>query len=171
MGFIIHELIHIVAGLLIGYFVWKRWQRLFVSFFSALLGSVLVDIDHFIDYFLAFGLNFNLNYFLKGYAFLKSDKVYVPFHAWEWVILCLIIYKIIEKKSKKTLMLKYALSLLLAFSLGLSSHLIIDTLANQVILPGYSLIYRGLNNFDVYQIVKKDHYQKHLIEKNRIFKK
>lgn len=149
MALFLHELVHVLLGLLIGYLVWKRGKKLFISFFAAFLGSVLVDLDHLFDYFVAFGLNFNLEYFLNGYAFLVNDKLFVPLHAWELVLLLLIIFKILEKKPKKTLILKYALSFLLAFSLALYSHLIVDTISNNLVLQGYSLIYRAWNNFEI----------------------
>src|SRR3989344_955256 len=95
-----HEAIHLSISLLIGYFVWKKYHKPIPAFAAAILGGFFIDIDHLFDYFLVFGLNFNLDYFLNSYQFISSRKVYVPFHAWEWVILLTYLFWKLETNFK-----------------------------------------------------------------------
>lgn len=171
MSLLFHELTHIFASLFIGYFIWRKSKSFILSFFAALIGGVLVDLDHFVDYFIAYGASFDLNSFLKGYQFLQNDKIIVPLHAWEWIPALLLSYALLKKHYKKHQfkLAKYILTFLLAFTLGLASHLAIDTFTNELILPGYSIIYRIKNNFAVEKLVKKDHYRIHVLEKKKLF--
>ena len=78
--------------MLVGFLIWKYLFKNINVFLIAFLGGVLIDLDHLFDYFLAFGAKFNLTYFAKGYQFLKSDKIYIPFHSWEIVIICFLLF-------------------------------------------------------------------------------
>lgn len=123
------------------------------------MGGVLIDLDHFIDYFLAFGFTFNLNYFIHGYQFLKSDKIYILFHGWEYVILLLTVSWLIKSNIK----IKAAV---LALALGMFFHLGIDAVTNEgAQFRTYSIIYRAKNNFDLQPLVTPEHYQDHQIRK------
>lgn len=150
MSLFLHELTHLIISLCIGFLVWRKYKKLLPAFFAALLGGVLIDIDHLFDYFLVYGLNFNFFNFFNSYQFIVSRKVFVPFHAWEWVILLLFLFVHLENKYRKKR--QYAVKLLLTFTLALTlgvySHLIIDSLTNAVAPLGYSIIYRALNNFN-----------------------
>lgn len=169
MHLLIHELSHLIISLSIGYVVWKLYKKPSVSFFAALIGGLFVDLDHLFDYFIAFGAKFSLTYFLKGYQFMKNEKIYIPLHAWEWVVLFLIVAYLINKYTKiKTGAKKMLLSILLSFSLALFSHLMIDVWVNHVTFLGYSIIYRVKNNFDLRNLVTAEHYKNHLMEKKTI---
>lgn len=169
MGLIIHESAHIIISSIIGFFLWKKWEKFCPAFSGAIIGGFLLDLDHLFDYFLAFAFKFNLSYFLKGYQFMKNDKIYVPLHAWEWFILLLIIVYVINKNAKIKSTNKYLLlSILFSFSLALFSHLIIDVNLNHVTIPGYSIIYRIKNNFELKKLVSPDHYKNHIKKKNII---
>ncbi|PIR73431.1 MAG: hypothetical protein COU40_02455, partial [Candidatus Moranbacteria bacterium CG10_big_fil_rev_8_21_14_0_10_35_21] len=109
MSLFLHLTLHVLSGLLAGYFVWKYYKKPTLTFGFSFLGAVLIDLDHFIDYFLAFGFNFKLDYFTHGYQFLKSDKIYVLFHGWEYVIIFLILGLFIFKsKTAKTVIFALA---------------------------------------------------------------
>lgn len=163
MNFFLHEFVHIILSFLVGYLVWKRYQKLIVSLIASILGGVLVDLDHFFDYFLAFGFKFNPNYFLKGYQFLKSDKIYLPAHSWELAIIIFLIFLyLINFKNFKTLK-----TLLLSFSLTLMLHLIVDIPANNMHFKSYFLSYRIINDFQLKTMVTPTHYQNHLLFKKR----
>lgn len=138
---------------------------------AAFIGGVLVDLDHLVDYVIAFGTSFDLNFFLKGYQFLKNDKIFVPLHAWEWIPLLLLLYILLKRQhlEHRVKLTKYIVTFLLAFTLGLSSHLFIDTFSNKLILHGYSIIYRALNNFEVEKLVTEEHYRIHLIDRKILF--
>ena len=103
MPLFFHELSHLVLSLLVGFVIWKKWHKHIGVFITALLGGVFIDLDHLIDYILAFGTKFNLIFFLKGYQFLKTDKIYVPLHSWELVIILLLtsIFLLSNLKTRK----------------------------------------------------------------------
>ncbi len=164
MDLLFNELIHLLLSLLVGFIVWKIWGKPLASFLAALTAGFLVDTDHLIDYFLAFGLNFRLDYFLSGYHFLKSDKMYIIFHGWEYVIILLALVSIFRSKFLK--------SVFLALSLSLFFHLAFDSFSNEGLTPkSYSIIYRVENNFDLEKLVSKEHYQYHLrLKKENDFK-
>lgn len=156
MSLLTHELVHLSISLLIGYFVWQKYKKTLPAFIAALLGGFIVDIDHLFDYYLVFGFNFKPEYFLNSYQFSLSHKVFVPLHAWEWVILLIFFSLYLDKKIKikKQKVLKLLLSFTLALALGLYSHLIIDTITNDVKPLGYSIIFRAVNNFYSVKISK-----------------
>jgi hypothetical protein len=151
-----HELIHLSLALLIGYLVWKKFKQLVPAFAAALSGAFLIDADHLFDYFMTFGFSFNPHYFWNSIQFEVSRKVYVPFHAWEYIIILSIAFFYLDKKfkKKKQTYLKVILSLILALNLGIYSHLIVDTITNGVVPLGYSLIYRAKNNFNLDKIAQ-----------------
>jgi hypothetical protein len=112
-----------------------------------------------VDYFLAFGWNFNADYFIHGFQFLKSGKIYILFHSWEYAIILLVIALFL----KKNLKIK---SFILAISIGLFFHLVTDIAINEGVTPrSYFIIDRAKNNFEIEKIVTPEHYEKHLIEK------
>lgn len=137
---------HIITSLILGYLVWRffGWndrKSLLISLFFTFLGGVLIDIDHFLDHFLSFGLNFNYDYFIKGEYFLKSNKAYIFFHGFEYVILFGVLSLFARAKVKKMIFIGLAL--------GMLSHLLIDILLFQNPIKGYFILYRILNGFDV----------------------
>ena len=143
-----HEITHLISSLIAGYLVWKIYKKPIPAFLAGLLGGFFIDLDHLIDYFLTFGFNFNLNYFLQSYQFAVSQKIYVFFHAWEWIILLLIYYSYLKNKQPQHNNSKLSiLSFILALALGMIAHLIIDTISNSVVPMAYSIIYRALNDF------------------------
>ncbi|OGK09782.1 hypothetical protein A2767_05850 [Candidatus Roizmanbacteria bacterium RIFCSPHIGHO2_01_FULL_35_10] len=151
---------------MIGVFVWDKFKKPFSAFFAALLGGVLIDFDHLYDYFVAFGFSFDLNSFLSGNYFEINNKIIVPFHAWEWVFLLLILYLFLSLKSKSRIRNKklFVLPIILALALGISSHLIFDTIANHMLPQSYFLTYRIMNRYTVQKMVTLGHYEKVLKE-------
>jgi len=161
MSLPLHLSIHVVLSLLAGLIVFKITKRPFISFFFALLSGVMVDADHFIDYFAAFGWNFNLNYFVNGYQFLKTDKIHILFHAWEYVIIAIVLAFFLKNKLVK--------ATLISLALGLFFHLSTDCILNEGMKPqAYSIVYRIENNFDVEKLVTPEHYKKHLEQKESV---
>lgn len=149
-----HISIHIFFALLAGSIVWKLWKKPTISFTFALVSGVAVDFDHFIDYFLVFGWNFHLYYFIKGFQFLKSDKLYIIFHGWEYVFLFLALTFFFKSKTIK--------SVFLALSLGLFFHLCADVAIDMVPPKSYSVVYRAKNNFDLEKLSYPERWEKHL---------
>jgi di/tricarboxylate transporter len=155
MSLSFHISIHFLSGLLAGYFVWKLWKKPLPAFLSSFLGAVVIDFDHFIDYFLAFGFNFKLNYFTNGYQFLKTDKIYILFHGWEYAIIFLILGLFIFKN-------KTAKTIFFALALGMLFHLTYDVSANAGMrFRSYSIIYRAKNNFNLEKAVTPKHWIDH----------
>lgn len=157
IGLSLHLFIHIFFSLLAGGVVFWFWKKPIASFAAAIAGGVLVDFDHFIDYFLAFGWHFRLDYFKQGYQFLKSDKIYIFFHSWEYVIILLIIVLIAKNKTAR--------SIILGLAVGLFFHLCADVVIDVVPIKFYSIIYRAKNNFEIQKLAYPEHWEKHLQEK------
>ena len=170
MNLFLHELAHIILSLLVGFIVWKKLHKRSSVIIVALLGGVFVDLDHLFDYFFAFGTKFNLTYFVKGYSFLKSDKIYIPLHSWEIVIFCLLLFFILTyfknfMNFTNFINLITLKTILLVFSLSLFSHLAFDVISNELPISSYFFIKRANSNFKLKQLVYPKHYKKHLEEK------
>ena len=159
MSLVTHLCIHVFFALVSGCISWFFFGNPEISFIAGFIGGVLIDLDHFIDYFIAFGLRFKTDYFIKGYQFLKNDKIYVLFHGWEYVILLLAFTISISGLTS----LKSAI---FALALGALFHLIADTHINKgMSYKGYSFIFRVMNRFEIKKIVTEEHYKEHLLEK------
>jgi len=156
----IHILIHIAASLLAGLVVWRIWKKPAAAFLSALISGVAVDFDHFIDYFLAFGWSFNFNYFIKGYEFLKSNKMYTLFHGWEYAAILFFAVFLLKNKTAKTV--------LLALALGLFFHLGTDVVIDKIPVKSYSITNKIENNFEMQKLVTPEHWQKHEKKRERL---
>ncbi|KKP29986.1 MAG: hypothetical protein UR15_C0007G0002 [Parcubacteria group bacterium GW2011_GWA2_31_28] len=157
MNLYLHELTHLTLSLFVGLIIWKISGSVYVIS-AALMGGFFIDLDHLLDYFLAFGTKFNLTYFLKGYSFLKTDKIYVIFHSWELIIF--LFFTILFFINFITLR-----ALLFSFSLSLFLHLSVDVFTNNMKAQSYFLLYRLFNKFELKTLVTTDHYQKHIERK------
>lgn len=153
----IHLSIHIFFGFLAGLIVWLIWRKPRAAFFSGFVGGFLIDLDHFIDYYLAFGLKWNWQYFKWGYEFLKSGKIYVLFHAWEYVIILVLLLFLFKNRHARTI--------ILALALGIFFHLVTDVVLDDMPVRSYSLNYRIKNDFAISKIVKEEVYARHLKRK------
>lgn len=156
----LHLSIHVFLALLAGFIVWRIWKKPLISFFFALVSGVAVDFDHFIDYFLAFGWNFRLDYFKEGYQFLKSDKLYIFAHGWEYAIILVILVFLTRNYAWK--------SLCLGLALGLFFHLSADVLIDQMPIISYSILYRAKNNFALEKLVYPEHWAHHQALKRNV---
>lgn len=160
MSLFFHLLIHVSLSLLAGLIVFMITRKFFISFFPALAAGVAVDIDHLIDYLLAFGFNFRLEYFLNGYQFLKSDKIYILFHGWEYVIILVILVKVFKNEKFR--------AVFLGLALGLFFHLAADTFINNIPLKSYSIIYRAEKKFAIEELVYPENWKKHQVQKGQV---
>lgn len=156
-----HIAIHIFSSLLAGTVVFLFYRRYLFSFLPALGAGVAVDLDHLIDYFYAFGWNFRLDYFMRGYQFLKSDRIYIWFHAWEYVIILIIAAYLVKKRAAKAVFFSLAL--------GLFFHLMADSVLNEGMKPQtYSLLYRAENGYKIERLVTPEHYKIHQENKKSV---
>ena len=162
MNFYLHISIHIFLSFLAGLIVWRIYKKPIISICGGLLGGFLVDLDHFIDYFMVFGWNFKYQYFIHGYEFLKSGKIHILFHSWEYVIILLLIALFLKQNIKIK-------SFILAVSIGLFVHLVTDVVINEgMTWRTYFIIDRAKNSFDIEKVVTPEHYQKYLREKEDV---
>lgn len=162
MNLLSHEILHLITSLLAAYLVYRRFNNLLLAIIGGVLGGFLIDLDHLFDYILAFGLNFNLEAFLKGYQFVKIDKIYIPLHAWE---LPVILFLVVVFVKKINIRLK---TIIAAFALGLFFHLSIDTVTNEQYFRSYFLSYRISKGFELKELVTQDHYKYHVTKKKRL---
>ena len=102
-----------------------------------ILTGIFIDLDHLIDYF-AHTKKWNLNSFLNCH-FVKSKKLILPFHGWEYAIGALF------------LSIKY--KFFFPIFLGICCHLIIDTLMHAKNNPlTYFISYRIIHRFSFEKI-------------------
>lgn len=130
-GLLLHEVLHGLVALPFAYLLWKKTgsKKLVVLLFVV---TYLVDLDHLVDYFSFYGFSFNLSDFLASKHFEITQRAYVPFHAWEWIVLLGIMAKSRGWKSYLT-----------ALVLGLLAHFIYDAITQRSFLF-YSIAYRAL---------------------------
>ncbi|QQG44065.1 MAG: hypothetical protein HYW86_04345 [Candidatus Roizmanbacteria bacterium] len=164
MNLLLHESIHLAFTFLSIFVVWKKYKNFWVTLSAAFIGGILIDLDHIIDYVLAFGLTFNLNFFLEGYQFLKTDKLFLFFHAYEYAFILGILFWFIKKNIK----LK---AFILALAISMFLHLIFDSYTNKIYVRSYFILERLNQNFDLKKLVYPDHYIKHEKQKKLIFPK
>jgi len=150
-----HLLIHFILAILVGWLLGSYFKQAWLGLITGFFGGFLIDLDHVLEYFLFFGLNFNLSHFLEGWQFLLSDKIYLWFHAWEYVPILLIMAWMLKK---------YQVLKIIFITLALASgiHLLSDVLINQYPLSHYSIIYRAQENFLAEKILSPARYQEQL---------
>ena len=123
--------LHLAAGIA-GSCLFYQWFSAFDAMMF-LCGSVLIDLDHLIDYIVCFGPGVSIKRFFRR-EFIRSDKVYIPFHSWELVALLFIFGVFLKGLS------------FLAF--GMLVHMVIDYLYHHLKTPlFYSLFYRFQRGF------------------------
>jgi len=175
MNFYLHISIHLFFAFLAGLIIWRIFKpkNPFWAFLGGFLGGFCIDFDHFIDYFLAFGFNFKLDYFIHGYSFLKTDKIHILFHGWEYVILLVMLGFILAKTNTRPVALRRNATgvkiqlLIFAIALGAFFHLGTDVVLNEgLTAKSYSLILRAKNGFQMEKTVTPEHWQNHLKKKN-----
>ncbi len=158
MNLFSHLSIHLFFAFLAGLIAWRIYKKSFTSFFGGFFGGFLIDFDHCIDYFLAFGPSFKLEYFIQGYQFLKSDKIYVLFHAWEYGILLMLASFLFKNKILR--------SAFLGLALGLFFHLITDVFIDKMPPASYLIIKRIESNFETRKLVYPENWEQHLRHKD-----
>lgn len=131
---LVHEALHGVLGFVFALPIWYKTKSYKLVILVIVL-AYLVDLDHLIDYFIYLGFRFNLKSFFEGQQFQNSKHAIILFHAWEWLIILLIIN--LRKKWN---------SIWRALLMAYSSHMLLDVINVGSILF-YSIIYRLLNGF------------------------
>lgn len=113
--------------------------------FSSLV-NIFLDADHLVDYWLANGFNLDYKRFVKetfdeGLYFVKSQKIIVPLHSWELLLLVFI-------ASQLTNIPQLGIS----FAFGFLPHLVWDqiTYAEEPLM--YFFIFRARHKFDLKEV-------------------
>ena len=121
----------IVSGIL--YLLFKSWSMAA----SALLAGIFIDLDHLIDYFREHGWSLNIKRFFRTCNDCQFDRVILVLHGWEWLLLFFIISWGSDWNPWITGVL-----------IGLSHHMILDSISSCSSLKSYSLFWRWSKNFD-----------------------
>ncbi len=146
---LVHELVHFLLSLTVGVVIfrfYRKWQVFGVSF----VAGFFVDADHLFDYFL-YKKNLVIQFpeFLQGKFFELTNKVYLPFHAFEYALLAIILGLFLLRTPGEIWVKRRGLAFLaLAFGISLFCHLVFDTLAYKPKWPTYFISYRIFNHFD-----------------------
>ncbi len=125
--------IHAVSALLLAWLLyWATRQLLWAAL--AIVGGVLIDIDHFFDYFKYYGFKFSFKDFF-GHKYLDSGKTYLIFHSVELVAVLWL--------------LSVAFIWITPLVLGMTLHMLTDYAIHRREGPNYLfLIYRWRHKFD-----------------------
>ncbi len=140
-----NEIIHFVSALF-GAVVFYFFTHNFSQSIILIIVALFIDVDHLIDYFIYLrhsNNKFSFSYFLAGKYFHAQNRIYVLFHAWEWVLILLL--------------LSFAGwgSMYGAIAAGLAIHYIVDTLTNNVTVDTYLISVRLLEKFRLDTTVTK----------------
>lgn len=147
MSFWQHETLHILVTITIAFFAYWRYRKISLVVAVCLVGLCL-DIDHIFDFIWA---QANVSQLLTGDYFTTSGKVYVLFHAWEWIIVWWIfIIFILPAIDKQKIHYDLGLVVTCAF-LG---HMLIDQFSYQTKPETYFITFRILHNFNLKEIFK-----------------
>jgi hypothetical protein len=103
----------------------------------SLVFGVLVDLDHFIDYWYAEGrICFDAKTFLRTRYWQKSGRLFVFFHAFEYLPLVFLVWQAFKGR-------KWAV----AATAAMSSHVLADHFINELKPLGYFILYRAAHGF------------------------
>jgi len=129
------EIVHLLLSTLIGLFFWSTsgiWGLV-----GAIFAGFLVDSDHMIDYliYLKNWRKFSIKQFISSEQFVKSNKLYIFFHSWEYGLIFL------------TLSITLNFPILTTISISYLTHLTIDQLTNDVRPFTYFILARAKHGF------------------------
>lgn len=145
MSLLIHEVGHVLIYFLVLaviFLVVKYFEITLITTKNILIGlavTVGLDFDHFFDYFLYRGIAFNTAEFFSSSHFVSSGKIIIPLHSWEFATTLFIIYFLVRKR--------ISLDWLFFVAIGISVHLIYDTLFYSFNPLVYLIFYRAYYNF------------------------
>jgi len=136
--FIIHELIHILLGLIL-FLSLSRIIKKYRLLFWAFLVSIFLDIDHLFDYFIALGAKLDINAMVTGSYFNTNGHTYIPLHSWELGFVLIALGWIRRRKNVG--------KFLIATGVGIFTHLLVDQTWYQPVWNVYFLISRFAHGF------------------------
>ena len=122
----------ILSGVL--YLMTKSWGMAASCFIS----GILIDLDHVLDYLIIYGWrSFTIRRFFYVFYHVQLKRIYLLFHAWEWLLFLLVAAGITDWNPWFT-----------GLFAGIGLHMILDYIHNGGYIWSYSLILRWRNNFD-----------------------
>ena len=135
---------HILSSLVLGVIIFFFTREIIASLIAFLAG-VFIDLDHLIDFWASEPENaFSVKQFFYMDKHLKSKGdhyTFIFFHAWEWVIILVI------------LTLYYSNIYFVSFVLAVALHLALDSINNHFFEEEnqlvYSIIFRAFHKFDM----------------------
>lgn len=131
---------HAISSLTLGLILSYLFKNLNVFLATSLVG-ILLDLDHLFDFWHAKPKNpFNLKAFFSTKTYMqKEHTAYVPLHGYEFAILLWIL----------TWQLDWS-PILTGAAAGMSLHLILDDIGNELKTLSYFLTYRIYKKFRVF---------------------
>ena len=158
---VVHLAVHFFSGVLAGYLAYLVFRKSLFAMLFGLFGGFLIDLDHFFDFFLTFGFTRGLGYFFNSYQFSESGKLYILFHAYEYILLGVLILFFIKNIKIKTAFL--------ALSLGMFFHLAFDLVINEMPTKAYSILYRSAYSFELGEILEYgENYNEYLQDREMV---
>lgn len=131
------------AGL--GAVFWAKSRDPWTMVLSLAFG-VLVDLDHFIDYWFSEGrVCFDLHTFLRTRYWKKSGRLFVLFHAFEYLPLVFLVWRALKGR-------RWAV----AATVAMSSHVLADHFVNELRPLGYFILYRVMHGFRADELLDWD---------------
>lgn len=136
-GLFWHEIAHALFAFPLCLILWKKTKRLSLALIP-LIFAYFLDMDHLFDYWVYYGFVFNLPDFFRMEYFNGPGRAFIPFHAFEWVIIMLLFSIRKGWNSKFT-----------AVNLGVFAHLLLDAISVYDLLF-YFISYRFLFGFRIF---------------------
>ena len=135
---------HFAASFSAGAALWYFSKSFSAGLLCVLLG-VIIDFDHVIEYVLHYGWEgLSIKKVYDACDNLSFSKLYILFHTWEVAILFWAAYFITKN------------IYILALSLGYSTHLVLDAIANPLHPHSYFMLWRAHKKFRTKDIRKKE---------------
>lgn len=147
MHLFIHEIGHLVFylfGAFLVYLVKPKYLN-YKSFFVGLFITFFMDADHLIDYLISQNFDFlsiSIKGFFSGGYFSINQKVFVFFHAWEYVVAIFAIYFLFIKD-------KIRFSWIFFLGYGMLIHLTWDVLSYGFNPMVYFIFFRIIFSFNI----------------------
>jgi hypothetical protein len=136
---------HVIASAGLGAIFWAKSRDPWTMVLSLAFG-VLVDLDHFIDYWYSEGrICFDARTFLKTRYWQRSGRVFVLFHAFEYLPVVFVVWQAFKGR-------RWAV----AATAAMSSHLLADHFINELGPLGYFILYRAAHGFRAGELMDWD---------------
>ena len=133
----------VCAGL---YFASHSWSMAIACF----VAGVLIDLDHFLDYLVNFSPRLGFRHFFDCFENQVFDRIIVFLHAWEWVVLAIVIAAVTLS------------DVTIGIAAGMLLHMTLDQVFNRHNACGYFLLFRLANRFDAKRFHGSAEYRRRL---------